>query len=152
MYHFLPETHLGGKQNDGNQATPTVQTVEVANIITVVIVKGCFQTNNSNTKGNELQTKMDQLYNKLVFMPEDSVNNYGWKIQWVKIRRNTRSKEHRNSSRGIVQFLLSFIIMTLLIIFLSFFFMNFPKSKIKKILNYVNIVRNSTIQLLQTAD
>ena len=152
MYHFLPETHLGGKQNDGNQATPTVQTVEVANIITVVIVKGCFQTNNSNTKGNQLQTKMDQLYNKLVFMPEDSVNNYGWKIQWVKIRRNTRSKEHRNSSRGIVQFLLSFIIMTLLIIFLSFFFMNFPKSKIKKILNYVNIVRNSTIQLLQTAD
>ena len=77
MYHYPPETHLGGKQNDGNQATPTVQTVEVANIITVVIIKGCFQTNNSNTKGNQLQTKMDQLYNKLVFMPEDSVNNYG---------------------------------------------------------------------------
>lgn len=79
VYHYLPETHLGGKQNDGNQATPTVQTVEVANIITVVKIKGCFQTNNSNTKGNQLQTKMDQLYNKLVFMPEDSVNNHGWK-------------------------------------------------------------------------
>ena len=150
VYHYPPETHLGGKQNDGNQATPTVQTVEVANIITVVIIKGCFQTNNSNTKGNQLQTKMDQLYNKLVFMPEDSVNNYGWKIQWVKIRRNTRSKEHRNSSRAIIQ--LSFIIMTLIIIFHSLFFMNFSTSKIKKILNYVNIFRNSTIQLLQTAD
>ena len=42
--------------------------------------------------------------------------------------------------------------MTLLIIFHSFFFMNFPKSKIKKILNYVNTLRNSAIQLLQTAD
>ena len=60
------------------------------------------------------------------------------------------AKEHRNSSRGIIQ--LSFIIITLLIIFHSFFFMNFPKSNIKKILNYVNIFRNSTIQLLQTTD
>ena len=87
VYHYPPETHLGGKQNDGNQATPTVQTVEVAKIITVVIIKGCFQTNNSNTKGNQLQTKVDQFYNKLVFMPEDSVNNHGWKIQWVKNKK-----------------------------------------------------------------
>ena len=77
MYHYNPETHLGGKQNDGNQATPTMQTVEVVNIIMVVIIEGCFQTNNSNTKGNQLQTKMDQFYKKLVFMTEDSVNNYG---------------------------------------------------------------------------
>ena len=95
MYHYNPETHLGGKQNDGNQATPTMQTVEVVNIIMVVKIEGCFQTNNSNTKGNQLQTKMDQFYKKLVFMTEDSVNNYGWKTQWVEIRKHQGQRTWR---------------------------------------------------------
>ena len=43
----------------------------------VVEVKHCLQAPHSHTECNELEKKMNQFHQKLIFMSEDTVNNHG---------------------------------------------------------------------------